>query len=121
MANKPVTVDAKGHNNLNINKIIYILYMVGILFGLTFLVGGIVAYIYRDNAVTEVEKSHIEFQISTFWKGIIFVIIGLILNIVAIGVLVFIFLIIWILIRNIKGLKAAYENQAITNVKTWWF
>ena len=121
MATKPVTKKSQNNTVIKVCQIIYILYLVSILVGLTYIVGGICAYVYRDDATTVVTRSHIEFQIQSFWKGIVIFIIAFILSFFVVGVLVYIYLIIWILIRNIKGLKAICENKEIKNIKNWCF
>jgi uncharacterized membrane protein len=101
-------------------KIVYILYMVGVMFGLTGIIGVIMAYINKDSA-PEWLKTHYQFQIRTFWIGGLFLITGWILSVVLIGWLVILFWVIWLIVRSIKGIKALELENAIENPKRWLF
>lgn len=109
------------NNATSANKVIYVLYIIAIIFPITYIIGGICAYIYRDDATSPFEKSHITYQIRGFWQGLLFLFIALLFSAALLGLLVYIFFIIWALIRNIKGLKALSEQQPITDPTTWWF
>ncbi|NLG74719.1 MAG: hypothetical protein GX535_00625, partial [Xanthomonadaceae bacterium] len=57
--------------NTDMAKIIYVLYLVGLLTALTSLVGVVMAYIYRDEAPDWL-KTHYTFQIRTFWLMLLY-------------------------------------------------
>lgn len=57
---------ARSTANLN-----YILYIVGFFTGITALVGVVLAYVHRDNAA-EPFRSHLNWQIRIFWRGVWF-------------------------------------------------
>jgi uncharacterized membrane protein len=101
-------------------KIVYILYMVGVMFGITGIVGVVMAYINKDDA-PEWLKTHYQFQIRTFWIGALFMILGWILSIILIGWFVLLFWVVWLIVRSIKGIKALDSEQAIENPKRWFF
>ncbi|MBC8551922.1 MAG: hypothetical protein H8D23_19920 [Candidatus Brocadiales bacterium] len=101
-------------------KIVYILYMVGVVFGITGIVGVVMAYINKDDA-PEWLKTHYQFQIRTFWIGALFMILGGILSIILIGWFVLLFWVVWLIVRSIKGIKALDSEQAIENPKRWFF
>jgi uncharacterized membrane protein len=86
-------------------KIIYILYLVGIVFGVTGIIGVIMAYINKTDA-PEWLRSHYQFQIRTFWIGLLYMIIGGILTLAVIGYFVFLFWAVWLIVRCAKGLKS---------------
>jgi uncharacterized membrane protein len=109
---KPVTDDTA--------KIVYILYLVGLVFGLTGIVGVVMAYINRDDA-PEWLKSHYQFQIRTFWIGGLYMFIGVILAIVLIGYLVLLFWMIWLIVRCVKGMKSLDQKEAHPNPTGWMF
>ncbi len=56
-------------------NLIYILYLVSLIVGITSLSGVVMAYLNRDDA-PELVKSHYRFQIRTFWFGLLFGMIG---------------------------------------------
>ena len=54
-------------------KLVYILYLVGLLTGgLTFIIGAVIAYMNKDDA-EEWLQSHYRFQVRTFWIGVVFI------------------------------------------------
>jgi uncharacterized membrane protein len=115
--NAPVTERAQ---TTDMAKIIYVLYLVGLLTGLTTLVGVVMAYIYRDEAPDWL-KTHYQFQIKTFWIMILYAIICGILTFVFIGALLFVVLAIWWIVRCVKGLKFLDQRVAYPNPDGWGF
>ncbi|MEP1931847.1 MAG: DUF4870 domain-containing protein [Roseibium sp.] len=109
-------LDAGGKNV----TLIYILYLVGFLIGLTPLIGVIFAYINRGKAAGWVD-SHYTFQIRTFWISVIGSIVGVVLTFVLIGFLVLLALAIWVIIRCVKGLQLAARGEAVPDPETWTF
>jgi len=100
-------------------KIVYILYMVGIMFGFTGIIGVVMAYINKADA-PEWLKTHYQFQIRTFWIGALFLIFGSILSLILIGWFVLLFWVIWLIVRSVKGIKALDAEQAIENPTRWF-
>ncbi|MEO9945958.1 hypothetical protein [Paraglaciecola sp.] len=101
-------------------KIVYILYLVGLLFGITGIVGVVMAYINKDEA-PEWLQTHYQFQIRTFWIGALYMFLGSILSIILIGWFIILFWVVWLIIRSVKGLKALELEKAIDNPTSWFF
>ena len=102
-------------------KIIYILYLVAVVIGITSIIGVILAYIYRDDAPDWL-KSHYRFQIRTFWIGLLYALVGsLILSSLQLNLLVFLALLIWLVARCAKGLKYLSQRQAHPDPLSWLF
>ncbi len=101
-------------------KIIYVLYLVSLALGITLLVGVIMAYVNVGDA-PEPLKSHYRFQIRTFWIGLLYAVIGVILTFAVVGILVFAFLAVWLIVRCVKGLKALDRREPYPNVATWFW
>ena len=101
-------------------KIVYILYMVGLLFGITGIIGVAMAYINKGDA-PEWLKTHYQFQIRTFWIGAIYIFLGSILSLVIIGWFVLLFWAVWLIIRSLKGMKALEQEKPIENPTGWLF
>ncbi len=101
-------------------KTVYILYLVGIIFGITGIIGVIMAYINKNDAPDWL-KSHYQFQIRTFWIGGLYMLIGVILSFILIGYLVFLFWVVWLIVRCIKGMKSLDQKQAHPNPTGWMF
>ena len=66
-------------------------------------------------------RTHYRFQIRTFWIGVLYIVVGSILLFVLVGFLVFAWLFIWSLVRNIKGLLLLNENRPIRDPGSWLF
>lgn len=111
-SDRPVSTDTA--------KIIYILYLVGLAAGVTAIVGVIMAYVNRDDG-PEWLRSHYQFQIRTFWIGVLYSVIGIILTMVLVGVLVLLFTAVWLIVRVVKGFKHLEQRQPLPDVKTWMF
>ena len=99
-------------------KIIYVLYLVGVITGLTTLIGVVMAYIYRDEAPDWL-KTHYQFQIRTFWIMLLYAIVCGLLTLALIGALLFVVLAIWWIVRCVKGLKYLDQKVAHPNVEGW--
>lgn len=100
--------------------LIYILYLVSIIVGITSIVGVILAYLNKGKAAEWVE-THYVYQIRTFWIAILFSIIGAVLSLVFIGIFVLIATLVWAIIRCIKGLQLAGRGEPVPNPQTWMF
>jgi uncharacterized membrane protein len=98
--------------------IIYVLYLAGLLVGITAVVGVVMAYIARDRAEGWV-VSHYEFQIRTFWLTLLYTVIGVVLSFVLIGIPVLMATLVWFIIRNVKGLIRASQDEPIPDPKSW--
>lgn len=120
IATKENTTSTPEETTEGMTKIIYFLYLAGILFGITGVVGVIMAYIYKDDSPDWLQ-THYQFQIRTFWIGAIFMLVGGILMFVLIGYFVMLFWVVWLLIRSIKGMKALDKKEAHPNPTGWFF
>jgi uncharacterized membrane protein len=98
--------------------LIYVLYLAGLLVGITAVVGVVMAYIARDRAEGWV-VSHYEFQIRTFWLTLLYTAIGVVLSFVLIGIPVLMATLVWFIIRNVKGLIRASQDEPIPDPKSW--
>ena len=105
--------------------IVYGLYLLGLVNGLTILIGLIIAYANRDNAGPRM-ASHYTFLIYTFWIGLIAAlavgvvfVIGAVLSIVLIGIPILMLgaalwcaIGIWFVIRCVVGLTHLSRGDA---------
>jgi len=100
--------------------IVYILYFAAYFVGITGLVGVIIAHV-KVGTADPLLRSHYEFQIRTFWIGLLYFVVGFILLFVIIGIAVLLWWFVWSLIRNVKGVLALNENKPVPNPKSWMF
>ena len=99
-------------------RIVYILYLVSLIFGVTSIIGVVMAYLYRADA-PEWVASHYRFQIRTFWIGLLYAFVSVLTAIVIIGLLFGAFTFIWWIIRSVKGLKSLSAGAAYERPATW--
>ncbi|WP_240693226.1 DUF4870 family protein [Thiomicrorhabdus indica] len=99
--------------NVSSAKINYILYLVGLVIGLTALVGVIFAYVKRSEENPDWLNAHYSFQIRTFWYGLAYLIVGSLLSVIIVGWLVILFWIIWLVVRCVKGMSALDAQRPI--------
>lgn len=100
-------------------KIIYILYLVSLLVALTALIGLVMAYINRGQSRGTWAETHYTYQIRTFWIGLLYAFISVLLMFVLIGFLVIIAVLIWWIVRCVKGLQWASAGEPVPNPQSW--
>jgi len=101
-------------------KIIYILYLVGFAAGITAVIGLVMAYVNRDEG-PEWLRTHYQFQIRTFWIGLLYSLIAFALTFILIGLLVWLFCAVWLIVRVVKGFKFLERREAVPNYEGWMF
>ena len=100
--------------------IVYILYFVSYFTGITALIGVIIAHVQLASADALV-NTHYRFQIRTFWIGLLYIAIGIVLTTAVVGIAVLFWWFVWSLVRNVKGVLALNDNQPIANPSSWMF
>lgn len=100
--------------------VIYALYLSSLVIGFTMLIGVVVAYIYKGKGPEWLDE-HYRYQIRTFWIGALYAIISMLLTFVLIGFPLLVALIVWLIIRCVKGFKGLQEKRAPSNVNSWLF
>ena len=101
-------------------NIVYILYLVSLIVGITSIVGVIMAYINRGDA-SEWVKTHYRFQIRTFWIGLLYAVIGGLTTLIIIGWFILLALLIWLIVRCVKGIKFISQGAPVPNPASWMF
>jgi uncharacterized membrane protein len=115
-------------------RIVYILYFIGYFTGITAVIGVIMAH-WQVNSAEPLLATHYRFQIGTFWIGllylVIYLVVGVVLSLIVFGAAVPVpwwsygpyssGWFIWSLIRNIKGLLALNERRPIADPGSWLF
>lgn len=100
--------------------IVYVLYLLGYCTAISALLGVIIAHVKVDDS-DPVLRSHYQFQIRTFWIGLLYLAIGIPLSLVLIGMPILAWWFFWSLIRIIKGIVLVDECKPIANPKSWLF
>lgn len=114
--------------------VVYGLYLLGLVTGLTVLIGLIVAYVNKGQA-GETARTHYIFQIRTFWVGIAWCLIGVLLfalgvplsfilvglPLVFLGWAIFALGGVWFVIRMVLGLMYLARGEPYPRPRTWLF
>jgi uncharacterized membrane protein len=82
---------------------VYALQAASFVVGITFLVGVVVNYLKRDSVAGTWVASHFRWQIRTFWYGLLWGVLGVILSFVVIGYAVIFVNMLWIIYRIVRG------------------
>ncbi len=111
----PISTNPSERGNANL---IYILYLVAFVVGVTSIVGVVMAYMAKDEAPDWL-KSHYYNQINIFWKGLLYGLISCVLMIVLIGFVLIVLVLIWYIVRVVKGMQALSKGEPIENPGSW--
>ena len=96
-----------------ITMAVYILQALSFFFGLTAIVGVVINYVKKDEAVGTVYESHFDWQIRTFWWGLTWAVIGFILAFVLVGFAIMFVAWIWAVYRVVKGWLKLNDNLPV--------
>ena len=99
---------------------VYVLYGVGYFTGVTAMMGVIIAHVKVDDT-DPMMRSHFQFQIRTFWIGLLYLVTGFLLCFILIGFLVLVWWFVWSMVRIVKGTISAGEEKPIANPQSWLF
>lgn len=100
-------------------QVVYCLYLVSFVVGLTGIVGLIMAYVNRGKGEPWVD-THYTYAIRTFWIGLLYGLISSILMVAFIGVILIFGVAIWIVVRCVIGLQKASAGEPIARPTSWW-
>ncbi len=108
-----ITSQAPIVSESKIPLIVYILYIASYFTGgLTALIGVILAHLNAKDR-DELMRSHYNYQIRTFWWGLLWTFIGVALAFFVIGYFVLLAWMVWSIYRIVKGLNALNKNQPV--------
>ncbi|WP_371326952.1 DUF4870 family protein [Stappia sp. ES.058] len=65
--------------------------------------------------------SHYTYLIRTFWIGLAGALVSALLMMVGIGFLLMIALVVWLIVRCVKGLQWISRGEPVPNPETWLF
>ena len=97
--------------------IVYILLLIPVSFGLTHIVGLVLAYVRRDTAPDWL-KSHYTFQIRTFWLGFAYLVGACLSVFVLIGFILVPVVVVWYIVRCALGISRLMRGEAYPDPQT---
>jgi uncharacterized membrane protein len=102
-------------------KLVYVLYLFSPLTGgITLLIGLVIAYLNRGDSPAWV-GDHFTYQIRTFWIGLLYSLVAAVLVSVLIGWLVSLVVLVWFIVRCVKGYQRIDRDESPADVETWFF
>ena len=116
--NPPISTDGWLDPGPKNAQLVYILYFVSMLIGITALVGVVIAYMNRGKLGGYVD-THYTWLIRTFWIGILYSLISLALAVLLIGFLLFLAVAVWFIVRLVKGLQSLSRGEPISDPQSW--
>lgn len=87
----------------NITMVVYGLQALSFLYGVTALVAIVINYVKRDDVRGTVYESHFDWQIRSFWWGLVWAVLGMALVIVLLGLPILLAAWLWMVYRVVKG------------------
>lgn len=103
---------------MNRPTVIALLYIGSFLAGITTLVGIVLAHVWKNEPHAGWEDSHYRYLIRTFWLGLGYTVLGVILAFVGVGFLILALIPIWFAVRAIRVLVAAQREEALPRPET---
>lgn len=98
----------------NVALVVYVLYALSFLYGITAIAGVVIAYIKRDDVRGTWLESHFAWQIRTFWWGLAWTVVGVMLAMVAVGFLILFVVWIWAIYRVVKGWLRLNDGREVS-------
>ncbi len=96
-----------------VTTVVYALQALSFFWGVPALVAVVINYLKRDDARGTVYESHFDWQIRSFWWGLLWSVIGLLLAVVLVGFLVMFIAWIWMVYRVVKGWLKLTDGQPV--------
>jgi uncharacterized membrane protein len=100
-------------------QVVYVLYLVSFVVGLTGIVGLIMAYVNRGKSAAWID-THYTYAIRTFWIGLLYALVSSLLIFAVVGIFLIFATAIWIVVRCVIGLQKASAGEPIARPTSWW-
>ncbi len=108
-----MVTDEKMDSLKRITMIVYALYAFAYFAGITAIIGIMINYIKREEVAGTWLESHFRWQVRTFWFGLLWAVIGVVMALFLIGYVILFANCIWILYRVIKGWLYLNDNKSM--------
>lgn len=99
---------------------VYALYGAGFITGLAFVVGVVIAHLKRDEAPAWL-RTHLTFQIRTFWIGLLWALVGMMTTWLLVGFLFLAWSFVFVLVRTVRGFLRLNDDRPIDDPQSWTF
>ena len=97
-----------------ITQVVYAMQALSFAFGVTALIGLVINYVKREDVAGTLYQSHFDWQIRTFWWGLLWSVLGFILIFAfGLGLVVLFVAWVWAIYRVVKGWLNLTEGKAV--------
>ena len=97
-----------------ITLVVYILQALSVFVGITAIVGLVINYVKKEDAAGTLYESHFDWQIRTFWWGLLWSVLGFILIFAfGLGLIVWFVAGVWAIYRVVKGWLKWNDRQPV--------
>ena len=96
-----------------VTTIVYALQALSFLWGITAVVGVVINYVKREDAIGTLYESHFDWQIRSFWWGLAWAVVGFVLAFLLVGFLVLFVAWIWMIYRVVKGWLKLVDGKPV--------
>ena len=96
-----------------ITMVIYGLQALSFLMGVSAIVALVINYVKRDEVRGTLYESHFDWQIKSFWWGLLWFVVGMALAVVLVGGLVLFVAYIWMIYRVVKGWLKLMDGKPV--------
>ena len=97
----------------NVTMVVYALQALSFFWGVPAIVGVIVNYIKREDVRGTIYESHFDWQIRSFWWGLVWALVGVALAVVLVGFVVLFVAWVWMIYRVVKGWLKLTEGKPV--------
>ncbi len=105
------------NNDLNLSitlaTVVYALLAAGFFTGITWLIAIVIVYVKIDSVRGTWLETHFRWQMRTFWFGILWCLVGIVLLFILIGHAVLLAVSVWVIYRIVKGWLNLYERKPV--------
>lgn len=117
---EPPVSPAAGEPDPTLVHVVYGLYALGFVNGLTAIIGAIIAHLRRQDVAGTYLESHFTWQIRTFWISLLAALAGFVLMVIGIGFLILIAVAIWLIYRIVKGWLRLADKKPVEDPQAWF-
>ncbi|MFW5734221.1 MAG: DUF4870 family protein [Oceanidesulfovibrio sp.] len=108
----PPTVDQE-RSLRNVTMIVYALYALSFFAGVTLLIGVVVAYVKRSDALSTIYHSHMSYLIRTFWWTLGLSLVGVLTLFIGLGVLILLGVYVYLVVRLVMGFVKLWDRRPV--------
>jgi len=107
------TLESMERSEKTIPTLVYLCYIGGLFWGVTMIVGVVLAYLYRDGAAATWYRSHFDYQIGIFWKSLLGFVLAFVLIFFGVGLVVLVATWVWVIVKVVKGWRLLADGQPV--------